>query len=211
MNSNVNVGPRDKISQSCDGGVLFLLEQVGRFVLTDDSSLYVLLPSASTPAELQRVEEAMTHTALLGITSAMKTVVPQRAEVILPQISLDVEPDMLLLMRKLGLLLPFWLGSRASEALTTLTTLPGCLLPGLSSLFEDANLCGLYSEDRLLLDDVRHRGFLALTEQGVEVVAVTSATFSRTYDTFSALQPFVFLLWNDRANVPLFVGRVVDP
>lgn len=85
------------------------------------------------------------------------------------------------------------------------------LSPGLSSLFEDSNLCGLYSEDRLVLDDVRHRGLLTLTEHGVEAVAITSATFSRTYNSFSALHPFIFLLWSDQANVPLFVGRVVEP
>lgn len=61
------------------------------------------------------------------------------------------------------------------------------------------------------MDDVRHRALLSLTEHGVEAVAVSAATFSRTYNSFSALQPFIFLLWNDRANVPLFVGRVVDP
>lgn len=89
---------------------------------------------------------------------------------------------------------------------------PSCpLSSGLSGLFEDVNLCGLYSEDRLLLDEVRHRGFLALSEQGVEAAAVTSVAFSRTFNSFSALQPFVFLLWSEQANMPLFVGRVIEP
>lgn len=82
---------------------------------------------------------------------------------------------------------------------------------GLSSLFEDANLCGLYSEERLVLDDARHRAFLALTEQGVEAGAVTSMSFSRSHPSFSALRPFIILLWSDQANVPLFIGRVTDP
>lgn len=84
-------------------------------------------------------------------------------------------------------------------------------LSGLSTLFEGANLCGLYSEDRLVLDDVRHKAFLALTEQGVEAGAATSMSFSRSYNAFSALQPFVLVLWSDAANVPLFIGRVTDP
>ncbi|XP_056892238.1 plasma protease C1 inhibitor [Takifugu flavidus] len=158
-----------------------LKAQVGRFALTGDSSLYILLPNAVY--DLQLVEDSMTYDTLRQMMDKMKTVVPQKTEVTLPQIKLDVEPDMLMLMKKLGL----------------------------SSLFEDANLCGLYSEDRLVLDDVRHRGLLALTEHGVEAVAVTSTTFSRTYNSFSALHPFIFLLWSDRANVPLFVGRVVEP
>lgn len=84
-------------------------------------------------------------------------------------------------------------------------------LSGLSTLFEGANLCGLYSEDRLVLNDVRHKAFLALTEQGVEAGAATSMSFSRSYNAFSALHPFVLVLWSDAANVPLFVGRVTDP
>ncbi|CAF93615.1 unnamed protein product, partial [Tetraodon nigroviridis] len=160
-----------------------LKAMVARFALTGETSLYVLLPASHTMADLQQVEERMTDTALLRMIHNMKTIVPQKAEVILPRIKLDVKPDMFMLMKKLGLM----------------------------SLFEDANLCGLYSEDRLVLDEVRHRGFLALTEQGVEAVAVTSVSFSRTYISFSALQPFVFLLWSDQANVPLFVGRVIDP
>ena len=82
--------------------------------------------------------------------------------------------------------------------------------PGLSLLFEDANLCGL-SEERLVLDDARHKAFLALTEEGVEAGAATSMSFSRSFLSFSALRPFVMLLWSDQANVPLFVGRVTDP
>lgn len=45
----------------------------------------------------------------------------------------------------------------------------------------------------------------------MEAAAVTSAALSRTYNSFSALQPFVFLLWSEQAKVPLFVGRVIDP
>lgn len=83
--------------------------------------------------------------------------------------------------------------------------------PGLSSLFEGADLCGLYSEDRVVLGDTRHRALLTLTEQGVEAGAATSVSFSRSFPSFSAMQPFIMLLWSDQANVPLFVGRVTDP
>lgn len=83
--------------------------------------------------------------------------------------------------------------------------------PGLSSLFEKPNLCGIYSEDKLALNDAQHKAFLTLTEEGVEGAAATSLAYSRSFPTFSALRPFVLLLWNDRANVPLFIGRVTDP
>ncbi|KAK5926685.1 hypothetical protein CgunFtcFv8_022235 [Champsocephalus gunnari] len=61
---------------------------------------------------------------------------------------------------------------------------------GLSSLFESSNLCGLYSEERVVLDDARHRAFLSLNEQGVEAGAITTISFSRSFPSFSALRPF---------------------
>lgn len=78
---------------------------MARFVLSGDTSFYVLLPASNTVADLQQVEKRMTDTALLRMISNMKTMAPQKAQVILPKIKLDVEPDMFLLMKKLGLLL----------------------------------------------------------------------------------------------------------
>ncbi|CAN9510393.1 unnamed protein product [Ophioblennius macclurei] len=160
-----------------------LKAQVARFALTGDSSLYILLPRSSKVADLQQVEERMTDTAVRQMIEQMKAAVPQQMEVTLPQIKLDVRPDMNMLIKKLGL----------------------------SSLFEGANLCGLYAEEKLVLDEARHRAFLALTEKGVEAGAVTSMSFSRSFPSFSAMRSFVILLWSDQASVPLFLGRVTDP
>lgn len=76
---------------------------MGRFALTGDSSLYILLPN--TVYDLKQVEESMTYDTLRKMMDKMKTVVPQKTEVTLPKIKLDVEPDMFMLMKKLGLLL----------------------------------------------------------------------------------------------------------
>ncbi|TDH16191.1 hypothetical protein EPR50_G00017330 [Perca flavescens] len=163
--------------------VVELKAQVARFALTGDSSLYILLPRSNKVTDLQQVEERMTDTAVLKMIEQVKATSPQPIEVTLPRIKLDIQPDMNILMKKLGL----------------------------SLLFEDPNLCGLYSEERLVLDDARHRAFLALTEQGVEAGAVTTVSFSRSFPSFSALRPFIMLLWSDQANVPLFIGRVTEP
>ncbi|TMS23127.1 Plasma protease C1 inhibitor [Larimichthys crocea] len=160
-----------------------LKAQVGKFALTDDSSLYILLPPTNTATHLQTVEQKMTDTAVREMIEHMKTVPAEEVEVTLPLIKLDVQTDMNILIKKLGL----------------------------SSLFEGANLCGLYSEEKIVLDDARHRAFLALTEQGVEAGAVSSFTFSRSFSSFSVLRPFILLLWSDQANVPLFIGRVTEP
>ncbi|XP_033478862.1 plasma protease C1 inhibitor [Epinephelus lanceolatus] len=163
--------------------VVELKAHVARLALTGDNSLYILLPRSNKVSDLQQLEEKMTDTAVRQVIEQLKTTSPQRVEVTLPKIKLQVEPDMNLLIKKLGL----------------------------SLLFENPNLCGLYSEDRIALDDARHRAFLALTEQGVEAGAATSMAFSRSFSSFSALRPFIMLLWSDQANVPLFVGRVTNP
>ncbi|KAK5866116.1 hypothetical protein PBY51_020331 [Eleginops maclovinus] len=160
-----------------------LKAQVARFALTGDSSLYILLPRSNKVADLQQVEESLTDTAVHQMIQEVQSTTPEHMEVSLPKIELDVQPDMNMLIKKLGL----------------------------SSLFENANLCGLYSEDRVVLDDARHRAFLALNERGVEAGAVTTMSFSRSFPSFSALRPFIMLLWSDKANVPLFIGRVTDP
>lgn len=161
--------------------VVPLKARVARFVLTGESSLYVLLPLTNT--DLQQVEEMMTDTAVLQMIEQLKTTTPQHIEVTLPEIKLDVQPNMNILIKKLGL----------------------------SSLYEDPNLCGLNSEEQLILDDARHRAFLSLTQQGVEAGAATSLSFSRSFPSFSAMRPFILLLWSDLANVPLFIGRVTEP
>ncbi|XP_037328780.2 plasma protease C1 inhibitor [Pungitius pungitius] len=163
--------------------IVQLKAQVASFALTGDASLYILLPHSSKVTGLQQVEERMTETTVRQMIEEMKTTSPQQVEVTLPQIRLNIQADMNMLIKKLGL----------------------------SSLFEDANLCGLCSEERIILDDARHRAVLSLTEQGVEAGAVTSVSFSRSFPSFSALRPFVMLLWSDQANVPLFIGRVTDP
>lgn len=160
-----------------------LKAQVLRLTLTDDNSLYILLPRTNKATDLQQLEVKMTDSAVRQMMEEIKTIPPQYIEVTLPQIKLDEQPDMNILIKKLGL----------------------------SSLFEKPNLCGLNSENMLVLDDVRHRAFLALTEQGVDAGAVSTMSFSRTSPSFNALRPFVMLLWSDKANVPLFIGRVTNP
>uniref|UniRef100_M4A665 Serpin peptidase inhibitor, clade G (C1 inhibitor), member 1 n=2 Tax=Xiphophorus maculatus TaxID=8083 RepID=M4A665_XIPMA len=160
-----------------------LQAQVVRFALTGDNSLYILLPYANKLSDLQQTEDKMTDANVRRMIGLVNAVSPQNMEVTLPQVKLDVEPNMKTLIKKLGL----------------------------SLLFEKPSLCGLSSNVSLVLDDAKHKAFLALTEQGVEAGAVTSLSFSRSFPTFSALRPFILLLWSDQADVPLFIGRVLEP
>ena len=78
---------------------------MARFSLTGDSSLYIVLPRDSKASDLQEVEVKMTDTAVHQMIEQMKTTPPQHIEVTLPQIKLNVEPDMNILLKKLGLLI----------------------------------------------------------------------------------------------------------
>lgn len=76
---------------------------MARFALTGDSSLYILLPPSNTVSDLQHLEARMTDMAVRQMIEDLKTLSPQPVEVTLPQIKLDVQPDMHMLMKKLGL------------------------------------------------------------------------------------------------------------
>lgn len=87
-----------------------------------------------------------------------------------------------------------------------------CFSSGLLGLFDSPNLCGIFpGEEPVQLNEGRHRVFLSLTEQGVEAAAASSLSFSRSFNTFSAMQPFVFIIWSEKTAIPLFMGRVIHP
>lgn len=86
-----------------DNTVTVFCQQVARFPLTGDSSLYILLPLSNTLTALQQVEEKMTDIAVNDMIKHMKTVQPELSEVSVPLIKLDMQPDMYSLIKKLGL------------------------------------------------------------------------------------------------------------
>lgn len=108
-------------------------QQVARFALSGDSSLYVLLPLSNSVLDLQQVEDRMTDTAVHQMINTMKQSPPQLIEVTLPQIKLDVQSDMHILIKKLGVfpwhvLLHKWTNTRicflVSLFLTTYFPIP---------------------------------------------------------------------------------------
>ncbi|KAJ8001054.1 hypothetical protein DPEC_G00187180 [Dallia pectoralis] len=160
-----------------------LMAQVAMFPLSGDSSLFILLPPTHKLTDLELVEGKMKDSTITQMVAEMKKLPTQMVEVSLPKIKLDVQTEMNSLLQYIGL----------------------------TELFEDPNLCGLAYEQKLVVTDARHRAFLSLTEQGVEAGATSSISFSRSYSIFSALRPFLLIVWSDRAGAPLFVGRVTEP
>ncbi|XP_016145963.1 plasma protease C1 inhibitor-like [Sinocyclocheilus grahami] len=161
-----------------------LQAEVGKFPLTGKNSLYILIPRTTSEESFVLMENNINKDSILSMVSEMNKIPAQTAEVILPKIKLTVDTQLEDLLRNLGL----------------------------SDLFLNPNLCGIFpDESESLLSDARHSAFLSLTEKGVEAAAVTSISFSRSFSSFAALQPFVLILWSDEAGAPLFMGRIINP
>ncbi|XP_051964810.1 plasma protease C1 inhibitor-like [Xyrauchen texanus] len=161
-----------------------LKAEVGKFPLTGKNSLYILIPRTMSEESFSLVEKNMTAANIIEMVSEMSKIAAQTAEVTLPKIKLAVTTPLEKLLRKLGL----------------------------SDLFESPNLCAMFpGESDSFISDARHRAFLSLTEKGVEAAAATSISFSRSFPSFSALQPFILIVWSDEIDAPLFIGRIVNP
>ncbi|KAJ8281296.1 hypothetical protein GJAV_G00065920 [Gymnothorax javanicus] len=160
--------------------------QVAVFPLSGKTVLYILLPETASSEALEQLEEKLNEQNVKAMVKEMEKAPVETTEVTLPKISLSTRTDLMDILETLGL----------------------------AHLMSEPNLCGLAPPDRpeaLSLSDGQHRAFLSLTEKGVEAGAVTSISFSRSFSSFSALRPFVLLLWNEQLNGPLFLGRVTDP
>uniref|UniRef100_A0A8C9L8H3 Serpin family G member 1 n=1 Tax=Pavo cristatus TaxID=9049 RepID=A0A8C9L8H3_PAVCR len=72
-------------------------------------------------------------------------------------------------------------------------------------------LCGLARGPAVAVDAVQHRAVLTLDEKGVEAAAAMATSVARMALQLEALQPFLFVLWDEGNAIPLFMGRLSDP
>jgi serpin B len=85
---------------------------------------------------------------------------------------------------------------------------------GMVDIFSDnADLSGMGKE--LYVSEVYHKAFVDVNEEGTEAAAATAAVVMMncieiTYN-FAADHPFLFMIWDYRLHVPLFIGRFVEP
>ncbi|XP_056319926.1 plasma protease C1 inhibitor [Danio aesculapii] len=157
---------------------------VGKFPLTGQNSLYILVPRTLSEESFLLMENNINRNTLEEMVSEMNKTPAQAAEVTLPAIKLIMTTQLDELLRNMGL----------------------------SDLFNKPNLCGMFpGEPESFISDVRHRAFLSLTEKGVEAAAAHKHFFFSLLLFFSALQPFVLILWSDEAAAPLFMGRIINP
>ena len=79
---------------------------------------------------------------------------------------------------------------------------------------DKADLSGM-SGMQLFVSHVVHKAYVDVNEEGTEAAAATAAVIMKRSKPithrFEADHPFVFVIWDDRVKIPLFVGRVVSP
>jgi serpin B len=109
------------------------------------------------------------------------------------------------------LLLPRWRTRTAAPLKEVLAAL------GMPTAFTDAaDFSGMTHDERLLIQDALHQGFVAVDEEGTEAAAATAVVVGTTsaelpQRVVHADRPFVFAIHDVATGVPLFLGRVVDP
>lgn len=82
---------------------------------------------------------------------------------------------------------------------------------------QKADFSGMSSEQRLVIDEVIHKAFVDVNEEGTEAAAATAVTMRAlamrptTPVVFRADHPFTFFIRDTRSGAILFMGKVMDP
>jgi serpin B len=85
---------------------------------------------------------------------------------------------------------------------------------------DDADFTGMADPpnpaERLKIDNVYHKAFVEVTEEGTEAAAATAVVMvargaAMKVEQFVADHPFFFVIRDRRTNDVLFMGRVTDP
>jgi serpin B len=86
---------------------------------------------------------------------------------------------------------------------------------GVSSLFDEtkSNLSNI-SDEPLYVSKMSHNAVIKVNEEGSEAAAVTVVELqprSGAMLEFIVNRPFLFYIVDHQSNIPLFVGRIIDP
>jgi serpin B len=75
-----------------------------------------------------------------------------------------------------------------------------------------ADFSRMYQKDPVWIDEVRHKTFVEVNEEGTEAAAATTvSTALGTPPGFWANRPFVFVIRENESGAILFIGKIVDP
>jgi serpin B len=81
-----------------------------------------------------------------------------------------------------------------------------------------ADFSGMCESESLFIDQVYHKAFVKVDEEGTEAAAATAVVMSRKSAvrpqpvlTFHADHPFIYLIRDNQTGSILFMGRLTDP
>uniref|UniRef100_U3K9F9 Serpin family G member 1 n=1 Tax=Ficedula albicollis TaxID=59894 RepID=U3K9F9_FICAL len=130
---------------------------------------------------LETLERALDPTTFLALLRRAARTAPRATALSLPRLRLDIALDVVPLVHDMDF-----------------------------GLFLDAELCGL-ARGPAAVDTAQHRAVLALDEAGVEAAAAMATSVARSALVLEALRPFLFVLWHNTGEFPVFMGRLSDP
>lgn len=82
---------------------------------------------------------------------------------------------------------------------------------GVRDAFTSTDFSGI-SSSSMFIDDVKHKAFVAVDEEGTEAAAATGAVMLQSGPTsFTADHPFIFIIQDRDTGQILFMGRVMNP
>lgn len=78
-----------------------------------------------------------------------------------------------------------------------------------------ADLTGINKNSDLYIDNVKHKTFVEIDEEGTEAAAVTSVEVGVTSIGENSIikidRPFIFFIYEKNTNTVLFIGKIVNP
>lgn len=85
---------------------------------------------------------------------------------------------------------------------------------GIAFSRSEADFSGISENQQLFIDNVMHKTFVQVDEEGTEAAAVTSVTIGTTAlppVSFVVNRPFVFVITDEHTHAIAFVGKIVRP
>ncbi|NWR52382.1 IC1 inhibitor, partial [Regulus satrapa] len=147
----------------------------------DGGLSFVVLMPRGPLEPLETLEQALAPTTFLALLRRAARTSPRATALSLPRLRLDLALDVVALVHDMDF-----------------------------GLFLDAELCGL-ARGPAAVDTAWHRAVLALDEAGVEVAAAMATSVARSAVVLEALRPFLFVLWHNTGEFPIFMGRLSAP
>ncbi|XP_056618011.1 leukocyte elastase inhibitor-like [Triplophysa dalaica] len=139
---------------------------------------------------LQKLEKTLTYEKLMDWTKPEK-MSEVRVDLSLPKFKLEETYDVKSLLKSLGMVDAFEIGT--------------------------ANFSGMSTNNDLMLSDVIHKSFIDVNEDGTEAAAATGSVsqvkcgYINKPEVFNADHPFLFFIRHNPTNSILFYGRFCSP